>query len=116
MGNTIASVFGAYPSFGSFPRSKLNDGAGGRTQVSGLVTSMIVLFVILFLLSAFYYLPKTISSSIVFYAAVGLLEFDNIAFLIKIRAYKDILVMLVTFIVTITVSIDTGLFSFFFLF
>lgn len=108
--NMIASIFGAYPSFGSFPRTKLNDGVGGKTQFSGVVTSLTALLAILFLLPAFYYLPRAISSAIVFFAAFSLLEFENIIFLVKIRAVKDIILMLVTLFVTLAVSIDIGIF------
>jgi MFS superfamily sulfate permease-like transporter len=58
LANFIGSFFQIFPSFGSLARTALNDGAGSKTQLSGLFAAIVVLFSILFLLPHFAYLPK----------------------------------------------------------
>jgi MFS superfamily sulfate permease-like transporter len=40
--NFISSFFGAYPSFGSLARSKVNDVSGARTQLAGFMSGKFI--------------------------------------------------------------------------
>lgn len=111
MANTLGGVFGAYPANGALSRTNLNDAIGGRTQISSLICAISILLTILFLLPLFYHLPKCITASIVFFAGFGLLEADTLRFLIKIRAYSDIVLFALTLIVTLAMNIQIGVLS-----
>jgi sulfate transporter 4 len=62
LSNFLGSMAGAYPVTGSFSRSAVNNDTGAQTQLSGIVTGVIVLFVLLFLTSIF---EKVVSFSLV---------------------------------------------------
>jgi len=106
--NFLGGIFGAYPAFGALSRTNLNDAVGGRTQFVSLIAATIILFTILFLLPLFYYLPKCIMAAVVFFAGFGLLEVENLHFLWKIRAFVDIFLYFMTFVITLAVSIQIG--------
>lgn len=56
--NIFSSFFLAYPSSAALSRSTLQEKAGGKTQIAGLVSSAIILTVLLLLAPYLYHLPK----------------------------------------------------------
>ncbi|KAJ3070802.1 hypothetical protein HDU98_006191 [Podochytrium sp. JEL0797] len=106
--NILGSCFGGWPAFGSLGRSAVNDAAGARSQIAGLVTAIVVLFATLFLLPLFYFLPKSVCSSIIVVAATKLIEPEDIHFIFKVRAWNDLGLLLLTFLTTLFVSIEVG--------
>lgn len=69
---------------------------------------MIVLVTMLFLMPAFYYLPKSAIAAIVMVAAARLIEF-HFDLLWKIRAFKEIALTLFTFIATFFLGAELGI-------
>lgn len=108
--NLIGAFFGSYPVFGSLTRSSLADMMGARSQIFGVVTASLVLLTMLWLSQLFYYLPKVIMSSIVLVAACGLVEYEDLLFMIRIKAWKDIFLFVLTFLLTVVLGIDLGIF------
>ncbi|KAI7889941.1 sulfate transporter family-domain-containing protein [Mucor mucedo] len=108
--NVCSGLFQGIPAFGSVSRSKINDKAGARTQMACLVTGAIALMAILFLLPYFYYLPKAVLSSIIFVAVLSLLSElpEDLHFIFKIGAWRDLGLLLVTFFATIIISLEFG--------
>lgn len=49
--NFAGALFNSYTTTGSFSRSAINNSCGAKTQLSGFVTSIIVMCVLLFLVS-----------------------------------------------------------------
>jgi MFS superfamily sulfate permease-like transporter len=66
----------------------------------GLFAALVVLVTILFLLPVFSQLPKAVMSSIVVSAALGLIDIQELQFFIKIRAWKDVTLVVVTICIT----------------
>jgi len=83
---------------------------GATSQVYGLVTSAVVLVTMLFAGPLFYYLPKVVMAAIIMVAATGLIELEDIIFMAKVRAYRDIFLFFLTFFLTIFLGIDQGIF------
>ncbi|KAK9765808.1 hypothetical protein K7432_005567 [Basidiobolus ranarum] len=112
MSNVAGSLFQAMPAFGSMPRSRLANSAGARTQMAGLVSSLLVFVAIVYLLPCFQFLPKAVLSSLIFVAGTGMVldAPSDIAFLWKIRAVSDLALMVLTFVLTIVVGIEVGTF------
>ncbi|CAO3697060.1 unnamed protein product [Rhizopus microsporus] len=110
MANVFSGLFQGIPAFGSVSRSKINDRAGARTQMACLVTGIIAILAILFLLPYFHYLPKAVLSSIIFVAVLSLLSElpEDLEFIFKIGAWRDLALLLVTFLATIFVSLEFG--------
>lgn len=65
---------------------------------------------ILFLLPLFYYLPKAVLSSIIFVAVLSLLAElpEDLHFMIKIGAWRDLGLLLITFSATMVISLEFG--------
>ncbi|KAJ3229480.1 Solute carrier 26 [Chytriomyces hyalinus] len=106
--NIVGSLFGGWPAFGSLGRSAVNDAAGAKTQLAGLVTGGVVLVTMLYLLPLIYYLPKAVCSSIIVVAAMKLIEWHDIEFILRVRAWNDLGLLLLTFGTTMFVSIEVG--------
>ncbi|KAG9285776.1 hypothetical protein G9A89_013201 [Geosiphon pyriformis] len=108
--NLIGSCFQCFVAYGGMARSGINDRAGAKTQLSGLVTAMFVLFSLFFLLPYFYYLPYAVLSAVVCKAALHLLHETphDIKFMYKISAWTDLALLALTFLVTIFVSVQYG--------
>ncbi|CAG8441563.1 13523_t:CDS:2 [Ambispora gerdemannii] len=108
--NLIGSCFQCFVAYGGMARSKINDRAGAKTQFSGLVTALFVLFCLFFLLPCFYYLPQAVLGAIVCVAALSLLSETphDLKFMYEIKAWNDMALLMLTFFVTIFVSIEYG--------
>ncbi|RIA97374.1 sulfate transporter family-domain-containing protein [Glomus cerebriforme] len=108
--NLVGSFFQCFAAYGGMARSGINDRAGARTQLSGLINAILVLLCLFFLLNAFYYLPKPVLASIVTVAAISLLEElpHDLYFMYKIKAWKDYALLFLTFFSTIFISIEYG--------
>ncbi|KAG2230081.1 sulfate transporter family-domain-containing protein [Thamnidium elegans] len=108
--NVFSGLFQGIPAFGSVSRSKINDKAGARTQMACLVTGFIALLAILFLLPYFHYLPKAVLSSIIFVAVLSLLSElpEDLHFIFKIGAWRDLALLMITFFATIIISLEFG--------
>ncbi|KAI8379471.1 sulfate transporter family-domain-containing protein [Radiomyces spectabilis] len=110
LANMASGLFQGIPAFGSVARSKINDRAGARTQMASMVAGVIALLAILFLLPYFYYLPKAVLSAIIFVAVLSLLAElpEDLHFIFKIGAWRDLGLLMVTFLATIVISLEFG--------
>ncbi|KAI1316243.1 hypothetical protein EDD11_010290 [Mortierella claussenii] len=108
--NIAGGLFQAIPAFGSLSRSKINDKAGARTQLAGFITALFVLLAIFFLLPYFFYLPKAVLAGIICVAALSLLSEapHDLKFMWQIQAWSDLGLLLLTFVATISVSVEAG--------
>ncbi|KAF8939680.1 sulfate transporter family-domain-containing protein [Dissophora ornata] len=108
--NVFGGLFQAIPAFGSLSRSKINDKAGAHTQLAGFITALIVLLSIFFLLPYFFYLPKAVLAGIICVAALSLLSEapHDLKFMWQIQAWSDLGLLLLTFVATISVSVEAG--------
>ena len=66
------------PSAGSFNRTILAYKIGGQTQITSIVSSIIILFTILFLTPVIYYLPQSVISAIIIYSVYFLFDLELI--------------------------------------
>ncbi|KAJ3399042.1 Solute carrier 26, partial [Chytridiales sp. JEL 0842] len=109
----LANLFGSfmriYPTFASLPRSRILVNVGGRTVLANMMAAIIVLIAFLTLSPVLQHLPKATLSSIVFAAALGLIEVKEIGFVFKLRSWTEIFMFLATYIITFISSISTGI-------
>ncbi|GAA5816414.1 hypothetical protein MFLAVUS_009943 [Mucor flavus] len=110
IGNIFGGIFKAFPSFGSFPRSKVHESVKPKTQMSGLLSGVTCLVVTAFLLPQLFYLPTATLSSIIFMAVLALLRElpHDLKFIFKVRAWKDVALMATTFFTTMFFSLEIG--------
>lgn len=109
--NLIGGCFLALPSFGGYGRSKLNFATGGRTPMSNILLSAITLFCIIFLLPAFYYLPRGVLAAMIAMVGLSMIEEcpHEIMFFAKIRAWLELALMTLVFGTTIFHSVSLGM-------
>ncbi|KAF5872361.1 putative sulfate transporter protein [Botrytis fragariae] len=109
--NLVGGCFQAVPAFGGYGRSKVNASTGGKTPMSSIFLSLLTVLCILFLLPAFYYLPKAVLSSMITVVAYSLIEEapHDIAFFIRIRGYTELGLMFIIFASTIFYSLTLGI-------
>ncbi|KAI3357653.1 hypothetical protein L3Q82_016074, partial [Scortum barcoo] len=74
LSNAVGSFFQCYSVTSSMSRSLVQESTGGKTQVAGLVSSIIVLITILKIGSLFEDLPKAVLSTIVFVNLKGMFK------------------------------------------
>ncbi len=72
--NFLAGLFGGFAGGGSLSKTTVNDVARARTQVSGIVSLVLVLVTLAVLTPLFYYLPEATLGAIVLHAVWGLLD------------------------------------------
>ncbi|CEI85771.1 hypothetical protein RMCBS344292_00225 [Rhizopus microsporus] len=108
--NIVGSLFQAFPAFGSFPRSKLHESVKPKTQMSSLLSGVICIIVTMLFLPYLYFLPHATLSGIILMAVIALLKElpHDLKFMWRVRAWKDILLMIVTFSATVLFSLEIG--------
>ncbi|KAH9504995.1 hypothetical protein Btru_061361 [Bulinus truncatus] len=107
--NVVSSFFSAFVSAASLSRSLIQEDVGGKTQVTGLVSSSLLLIVLLVIGPYFETLPNCVLAAIILVALKGMFKqvFDLIA-LWGISLY-DFFTWLITFCATVFLDVDLGL-------
>ncbi|KAM7402173.1 hypothetical protein PAMP_017437 [Pampus punctatissimus] len=109
LSNVAGGFFQCYAVCSSMSRSLIQETTGGKTQMAGLASAVIVLMTILKLGPLFQELPKAVLASIVFVNLKGM--FKQYADIITLwRSSKiDLVVWLVTWVSTLLFNLDMGL-------
>ncbi|MCJ1228010.1 hypothetical protein MMC12_004669 [Toensbergia leucococca] len=109
--NIVGGCFMALPAFGGYGRSKVNAATGGQTPMSSVFLAIISIICVLFLMPYFYYLPKSVLSSMISVVAYSLVEEapHDIKFFIHIRGWSELTLMILIFASTIFYSLPLGI-------
>ncbi len=110
----IGSVFfGGIPATGAIARTAANVKNGGRTPVAGMVHSVVLLLALLFLMPLASLIPMPTIAAILFIVAFNMSEYKTFARLCKSAPWTEILVLALTFLLTVifdlVVAIAAGL-------
>ncbi|XP_067382166.1 solute carrier family 26 member 6-like isoform X2 [Channa argus] len=109
LSNTFGGFFQCYSVTASLSRTLVQETTGGKTQVAGVFSSILLLIVILKIGSLFEDLPKAILAAIVIVNLKGMfLQLADIPILWRTNKV-DLMVWLVTFVCTILLNLDVGL-------
>ncbi len=113
MGNIASVLFGGIPATGAIARTSANAENGGRTPVSGMVHSLVLLLVLLFIMPLAELIPMPTIAAILFMVAFNMSKYKECGSIIKLRKLGDIAVLVVTFALTVifdlVVAIAVGL-------
>ena len=105
----ISSFFGSMLSAGSFNRTILAYKIGGKTQITGIVSSIIILFTILYLTPVVYYFPQSVIAAIIVYSVYFLFDFD-----LMIKLWREdkieLSYLLITMLFTLFIGFVEGIF------
>ncbi len=108
LAKVVGAFFQSYPNTGGFSRTAVNDQAGAKTPMAGFFSAILVGLSVLFLTSAFYYLPKAVLASIIMVAVFKLIDIQGAKYLWKARR-EDFFMMLATFVATLALGIQNGI-------
>ena len=70
---------------GSLSKTAAGDGAGQKTQMTGLIAAVITVITILFLTGLFFYLPEATLGAIVVHAVWKLIDFHKLRRMLRVR-------------------------------
>ncbi|XP_026223455.1 solute carrier family 26 member 6-like [Anabas testudineus] len=109
LSNTVGGFFQCYSVTACLSRTLVQESTGGKTQVAGIFSSIILLIAILQIGSFFEDLPVAVLATIVVVNLKGMFEqFVDLPMLWTTNKV-DLLIWLVTFISTILLNLDLGL-------
>lgn len=112
-GNIASALFGGIPATGAIARTAANVKNGGRTPVSGMVHSVVLLLILVVLMPYAALIPMPTIAAILFIVAYNMSGWRQFLSLLKKSPKSDITVLVVTFILTVffdlVVAIEIGL-------
>eukprot|EP01113_Clastostelium_recurvatum_P043731 TRINITY_DN727_c0_g1_i5.p1 TRINITY_DN727_c0_g1~~TRINITY_DN727_c0_g1_i5.p1 ORF type:complete len:852 (+),score=132.45 TRINITY_DN727_c0_g1_i5:92-2647(+) len=110
LANVIGSIFLAFATSASPPRSAVNELAGAKSGFASVITSFFVgLALVLFApLGIFFYLPKPVMASVIVVALYDLVDFEEPRFLWRISHRVDLIQLSVTFLLTTILGAGPG--------
>jgi high affinity sulfate transporter 1 len=108
LANIGAGLSGTFVVNGSPTKTQMVDSAGGRTQLSLLVTTVIVLLVLLFFTAPLAYMPEAVLSAVVFLIGVDLIDIRGMRSIFSQRR-SEFWVALVTTLMVVLVGVEQGI-------
>lgn len=112
-GNIASVLFGGIPATGAIARTAANANNGGRTPISGMVHSVVLLLVLLFMMPYAGLIPMPTIAAILFMVAYNMSEWRKFVSVVKTAPKSDMIVMLATFILTVifdlVIAIEVGM-------
>lgn len=108
MANLVGSFFQSFPVTGGFSRTAVNDQAGAQTNLSSMISALLVTVTLLFLTDVFYFLPKAVLAAIIMVAVLGLVDISGAKNLCR-QDKMGFGVFLFTFLSTLILGIQEGI-------
>lgn len=112
-GNIASALFGGIPATGAIARTAANIKNGGRTPIAGMVHSITLVLVLVVLMPYAGMIPMPTIAAILFVVAYNMCQWRPFTHLIQTAPKSDILVLLVTFFLTVVfdlvVAIEIGM-------
>jgi SulP family sulfate permease len=100
-GNITSALFGGIPATGAIARTAANIKNGGRTPVAGMVHSVTLLLILVVLMPYAALIPMPTIAAILFMVAYNMSEWRKFRYLLKTAPKSDILVLVLTFVLTV---------------
>lgn len=111
--NIASALFGGIPATGAIARTAANIKNGGRTPISGIVHSIVLLLILVIFMPYASLIPMPTIAAILFIVAYNMSGWRTIASTIKTAPKSDIFVLFVTLVLTVVfdlvVAIGVGL-------
>ncbi len=111
--NIGSACFGGIPATGAIARTAANIKNGGRTPIAGMVHSISLVLVVLFMMPLAKLIPMPCIAAILFQVAYNMSGWRNFYKLCKSSPKSDILVLGITFVLTVVfdlvVAIEVGI-------
>lgn len=104
IGNSIAALFGGIPGAGATIRTVVNIESGGKTRISGMVASLLLLVVLLSLGPLASKIPAAVLAGILVTVGVGVMDYKGLKH-INLLAVSEVVVMFLVLILTVFVGL-----------
>ena len=101
VGNIASGIFGGIPATGAIARTAANVKNGGRTPVAGMVHALTLLLILKVFIPYAAMIPMTTLAAILIVVAYNMADWKEFGGLCKHAPKSDVLVMLVTFLLTV---------------
>lgn len=112
-GNICSGIFGGIPATGAIARTAANVKNGGRTPISGIVHSVVLLLILVLFMPYAALIPMPAIAAILFVVAYNMSGWQEVAGLLRSSPKSDSAVLLTTFVLTVVfdlvVAIEIGL-------
>lgn len=112
-GNIASGLFGGIPATGAIARTAANIKNGGRSPVAGMVHAIVLLLILVVLMPYAALIPMPAIAAILFMVAYNMSEWRKFLNLCKTAPKSDILVLVLTFVLTVVfdlvVAIEVGI-------
>lgn len=112
-GNITSALFGGIPATGAIARTAANVKNGGRTPIAGMVHAVTLLLILVVLMPYAALIPMPVIAAILFMVAYNMCEWRKFVYLCKTAPKSDILVLVVTFVLTVmfdlVIAIEVGM-------
>ena len=112
-GNIASALFGGIPATGAIARTAANIKNGGHTPIAGMVHSITLVIVLVVLMPYAGMIPMPTIAAILFIVAYNMCQWRTFRDLLKTAPKSDIIVLLVTFVLTVVfdlvVAIEIGM-------
>lgn len=113
IGNVGSALFGGIPATGAIARTAANVNNGGRTPIAGMVHAVVLLLILVLLMPYAGLIPMPTIAAILFMVAYNMSEWRNFVHLCKTAPKSDIVVLVLTFVLTVVfdlvVAISVGI-------
>ncbi|MCR4588290.1 MAG: STAS domain-containing protein [Lachnospiraceae bacterium] len=113
IGNIGSALFGGIPATGAIARTAANIKNGGKTPIAGMVHAIVLVLVLVILMPYAALIPMPTIAAILFIVAYNMCQWRAFLHLCKTAPKSDILVLVITFVLTIVfdlvVAIEVGM-------
>lgn len=111
-GNICSALFGGIPATGAIARTAANVKNGGRTPIAGMVHAVVLCLILVVLMPYAALIPMPAIAAILFMVAYNMSEWRHFRDIIKTASFSDILVLVLTFVLTVVfdlvIAIEVG--------
>lgn len=110
--NIVSPLFGGIPATGAIARTMTNINNGGRTPVSGIIHTLVLLLILLFLMPLAQYIPMACLAGVLVVVSYGMSGWRSFVAIFR-NPLSDVVVLCTTFFLTVlfdlTIAIEIGL-------
>ena len=105
VGNIASGIFGGIPATGAIARTTVNIKNGGRTPISAMIHSGVILLSTLLLLPLTHYIPMPTIAAILIVIAFNMADWKRFVHICKTAANAEIIILIVTFVLTVVFNL-----------
>ncbi|MBL7479984.1 SulP family inorganic anion transporter [Legionella bononiensis] len=105
LANILTPLFGGFAATGAIARTATNIRNGGNSPLSGIIHAVTLILIILFLAPLAVNVPLAALAAILFVVAWNMSEVHHFVKIIKLAPRTDVVILLVTFILTVFVDL-----------